>query len=340
MISLEPRHIYAPELYGDFWFNSEPISIHAMKGSVILVDFWDYSCINCLRTLPYVKEWNRRYKEFGFMAIGVHTPEFKFGRNPENIELAIKQSGIDYPVVTDNDSLLWTSYATRSWPTKYLIDKDGFIRYSHQGEGEHEQFERAIQALLIEAGFHGELPELMEPIRDTDQAGVICFRPTGEIHLGYLRGTIGNTEGFSSEATIDYQDQGVYLPGRLYLRGKWFSEKEFIRFDGEATDQGSLTLIYEALEVNVVMDTAERHPTNVLVLQDGHPLTPENSGADISFDEQGNSYIRVERPRMFNIVRNKEFGEHNLNLIISSPVLSVYSFSFVTAPIASLISRN
>lgn len=336
----ESNHILAPELYGDFWFNSGPVSIRAMKGSIILLDFWDYSSVNCLRGLPYLKEWNRRYKEFGFMVIGVHTPKFKFGRNPENIELAIKQTGIDYSVVTDNDSLLWTSYATRSWPTKYLVDKDGYIRYSHQGEGEYEQLERAIQALLIEAGFRGELPDLMEPIRDTDQPGAVCFRPTGEIDLGYLRGTIGNTEGFSPEATIDYLDQGVYLPGRLYLRGKWFSEKEFIRFDGEAADQGSLTLTYEALESNVVMDNAERHSNNVLVLQDGHPLTPENSGADISFDEKGNSYIRVERPRMFNIIRNKEFGEHTLKLIVSSPALSLFSFSFVTAPIPSLISHN
>lgn len=340
MLSLEPKSIHVPELYGDFWFNSEPISIRAMRGSVIVVDFWDYSCVNCVRTLPYLKEWYRKYREFDFLVIGVHTPEFKFARNPEEVEASLREAGIEYPVVMDNEALIWSSFANRAWPTKYLIDKDGYIRYTQQGEGGYERFERNIQTLLMEAGYRGEIPGLMEPLRETDYPGVVCYRPTGEIQAGYLRGTLGNQEGYNPESTLDYADHGYHLAGRFYLQGKWFNEREFIRFDGAEGEEGQASLLYEALEVNAVMQSGRRTPSDVFVLQDGLPLTDENAGSDIRFDENRKSYIRVAEPRMFNLIRNKEFGEHRLRLVTASHHLSLYSFTFVTSAIPDLISRN
>ncbi len=340
MISYEPGHIRAPELYGDFWFNAEPISVRAMRGSVLLLDFWDYSSLGCVRTQPYLNEWHRRYRDYDLLVLGVHTPEFKFGRNPEHVEKAIKRAGLDYPVVMDNGGVIWSTYGNRMWPSKYLVDKDGFLRFSHFGEGSYEEFERAIQILLVDTGYHGLLPELIEPLRATDYAGAICFRPTPEIRLGYLRGTIGNPEGHGAESTIEYTDQGLHLLGRVYLKGKWYNEREFMRFDGSRSEKGHISLGYEALEVNSVLDAVGNPPCKVLAYQDGKPLTRDNAGLDVSFDTKGQSYVVVDGPRMFNVVSNREFGQHELELVAATPGLALYTFSFVTGVIPELISSN
>jgi thiol-disulfide isomerase/thioredoxin len=340
MTSYEPRHIRASELFGDFWFNSEPISISALKGYVLLLDFWDYTSLSCIHSQPYLNEWHRRYKDFAFVAVGIHTPEFKFGRSPENVEQAIRKAAIEYPVVMDNDAIIWTAYSNRVRPTRYLVDKEGYVRYSCEGEGGYEQFERAIQSLLAEAGYHGAMPELMEPIRDVDQPGTIAFRATTDVRLGYLKGTLGNAEGYGPESTIEYDDEGLRLPGRVYLKGKWYNEKESVRFDGEAHEEGHITLIYEAVEANSILDAEHHAPCTVLATQDGKSLTKANAGADITFDQKGRSLLVVDSPRLFQIVRNPEFSQHELGLFTNSPELELYAFSFGTSVIPELVSKN
>lgn len=337
-MELLPKHIHAPELYGDFWYNSEPVSIRALRGYVILVDFWDYTSVYCARTLPYVSEWYRKYQEFGLVVIGVHTPKFQFGKKPAHVERAIREAGIDYPVVMDNEALIWTAYASREWPTKYLVDKDGFIRYRHQGEGGYEQLERAIQTLLSEAGLRGELPPLTVPLRETDQPGAVCFRPTNEMYLGYLRGTIGNVEGYNPESTVEYTDPGLYLPGRCYVHGRWKNDRECLQFnDGE---EGYLTFFYDALEVHGVMSAGGNKRGEFIVEQDGQMLNEENRGDDILLTAEGKSMLTVTRPRIYSIIKNKEFGSHLVKLRTASPQVSVYTFSFVTSAIPELISNN
>jgi thiol-disulfide isomerase/thioredoxin len=340
MVSFERGYIRAAELFGDFWFNSEPITLRELRGKVALLEFWDYSSANCIRTLPYVKEWRSKYQEFDLVVIGVHTPQFKFGRDPENVEAALGRLEIEYPVVMDNNAVIWTAYSNRKWPTRFLMDKDGFLRFSHHGEGGYDQFERAIQSLLVETGYHGLLPDLLLPIRVTDNPGAVCFRPTAEIQLGYLRGTLGNPESYSPESTMLYDDEGFHLDGRMYLKGKWYNEREGVRFDGDAGDEGCATLTYEALEVNSVMGVSERKPSRVLALQDSRPLTKENAGVDIRFDDDGQSYIMVDSPRLFNVICNAEFGQHALSLKTNSPGLELYSLSFVTAVIPELLPTN
>lgn len=340
MISFERGNIRAPELFGDFWLNSEPITLRELRGSVVLLDFWDYSSVNCLRTQPYLKEWFARYGDFSLAVIGVHTPQFIFGRNPENVENAIRRLEVKCPVVMDNDAIIWTAYSNRMWPTKFLIDRDGFVRFSHQGEGSYGQFERAIQSLLVEAGYHGVLPDLMVPLRGTDYPGAICHRATAEIQLGYLKGTLGNPEGYGPESTILYDDQGFHLNGRVYLKGKWFNEREAVRFDGEHGDEASASLTYEAVEVNSVMDAEGHRPGRVFASQDRKPLTKQNAGLDIKFNDDGQSYLVIGGPRMFNIVNNPEFGEHELSLSTRTPGVEVFSFSFVTGVIPELVSAN
>ena len=340
MVSFERGNLRAPELLGDFWFNTDPITLWEVRGNVVLIEFWDYSSTNCQRTRHYMKEWYSRYRDFDLVVIGVHTPRFRFGRNPENIESNLKREGIPYPVVMDNDALIWAAYSARMWPTRYLVDRDGFLRFTHQGEGAYEQFDRAIQSLLIEAGYHGLFPDSVEPIRLTDHTGAVCYRPTPEVELGYMKGTIGNPEGYGPESTMLYDDQGFHLRGRVYLKGKWFNERDGMRFEGDAGEEGRVTLAYEALEVTSVMGVEDRRSSRVCVLQDNKPLVRSAAGGDIQFDDQGKSFIDVGAPRLFSLVCNSEFGEHELTLTTKSQGLELYSLSFVTGVIPELLPTN
>ncbi len=335
-MEMKPRNVRVPELYGDFWFNGEPISLRAHQGKVILLDFWDYASLSCLRTLPYLKTWHQKYSEFGMLVIGVHTPEFKFGKNPEHVERATRKHGIEYPVVTDNEGFLWGAFGTRSRPTMYLIDRDGFIRYQHEGEGSYDQFERAIQSLLAESGIRGALPDLTGALRETDELGVACHKASMDIHAGYLKGAIGNIEGSNPESTVDYEDHGFYLLGRFYVDGKWMMEREFVRFNGSAEEEGYLSVMYQAAEVAAVLNLEKGSACKIVIEQDGLPLTDDNRGDDVELKDSL-SIIFVDTPRLYNIVKNKEFGEHTLKITTTSPHLSVYAFSFVTSAIHDVV---
>jgi len=331
------KTVRAPEIYGDFWFNSEPIALSALRGQVVLVDFWDYTSVNCIRTIPYLLEWDRRYRDYGLVLIGVHTPEFSLARSPEVVEHAIKRLGITYPVVTDNEYLIWGAFANRVWPAKYLIDRDGYIRYTHVGEGNYTATEHAIQALLVEAGYHGGLPFPMDPVRETDRPGAVCYRTTPEIYTGYVRGMIGNVEGFNLNSTIEYTDPKVYVDGRFYAHGRWFIDRDHVRYQGGPDGEGYLVLPYHAAEVNAVVKLEGLPRLQVGVDHDDHPLTPEVKGDDISYDLQGRSFVDVDEPRMYNLVKNREFGPHTLRLMTRSNAFTIYSFTFVSCLIPEIV---
>ncbi|MCX6120182.1 MAG: redoxin domain-containing protein [Ignavibacteriales bacterium] len=339
-MELEPKHIHAPELYGNFWLNSEPISLRDYSGEVVLIDFWDYTCVNCIRTLPYIQEWQKKYKTFGLTVVGVHTPEFEFGASQERVQKALENFKITYPVMLDNKAIIWNAYSVRYWPTRCLVDRDGYIRFVQHGEGGYVEFERAIQQLLSEAGSHGELPALTVPFREEDRTGAVCFRPTSELYLGYLRGALGNPEGYNPESTLEYTDPGIYLPERFYATGKWMNERQCLRFDGNEGENGGILFPYQAREVNAVMGSRDGSVCEVGVQQNSQPLRKEIAGEDIILWSKQQSSLFVDVPRMYTIVRNKEFGSHLLKLITANPKLEVYSFSFTTSVIPELISTN
>jgi len=339
-MELEPKHIHAPELYGSFWLNSEPISLREHSGEVVLLDFWDYTCVNCLRTLPYIQEWQKKYKAFGLNIVGVHTPEFEFGTSPERVQKALENFKITYPVMLDNEALIWNAYAVRSWPTRCLIDRDGYIRFVQHGEGGYIEFERAIQQLLSEAGSHGELPALTVPFREEDRAGIVCFRPTSELYLGYLRGALGNPEGYNPESTLEYTDPGIYLPERFYATGKWMNERQCLRFDGSGGEDGAILLPYQAHEVNAVMGSRDGSRCEVSLQQNGQALAEQICGDDVVRGTGNGPSVFVDTPRMYQLVRNIQFGSHLLKFITSNPHLEIYSFSFTTSVIPELISAN
>ncbi len=334
------QQIRVPEIYGDFWFNADPIPLNALRGYVLLIDFWDYSSQRCLQTLPYLKEWHKRYGENGLVTIGVHTPQFPFAADPLNVRRAIEKLGVKYPVVMDNNYSIWNSFRAMVWPTKYLIDKHGFIRYIHQGEGSYQNFEHSIQSLLTDAGYHGEFPLVVEPVRESDKPGAICYRVSPEILAGWQRGTIGNVEGFAPESTIHYDDPGLYLSGRIYLQGNWLNDRSFLKLNDPDGHEGSLIVCYEAKEVNMVIKPEGERNFQVFVKQDDRYLTPENMGDDVEVDEEGRSYFLVTEPKLHGVVKNREFGEHTLKIVTRSNGLALYSISFISCVIPELIGKN
>lgn len=339
-MEIETKHIHAPELYGNYWLNSEPVSIRGSDNQVVLLDFWDYTCINCLRALPYINEWYHKYAEFGLTVIGVHTPEFHFGSEIEFVRKAIDRLKISYPVMLDNDAIIWSAYDVCYWPTRILIDKEGYIRFIQHGEGGYLEFERALQQLLVEAGCHGELPGLTAPLRTEDQPSVVCFRPTGEIYLGYLRGALGNPEGYNPESTIEYSDPGIYLSDRFYVSGKWMNERECLRFDGNEKETGIIILPYQAHDVHAVMSSRDGSLCEVTLEHDNLPLAKEVQGDDVVKSLDGTTSVFVDTPRMYRLVKNRDFGSHLLKLKVSSPNLEIYTFTFTTCVIPELIPTN
>jgi thiol-disulfide isomerase/thioredoxin len=331
-MKVEKGQVRAPEI-GRLWLNSPPLSFRQLRGRVVLVDFWDYTCINCIRTLPYVQAWHERYKDKGLTVIGVHTPEFTFAQYESNVERGIREFGLTYPVVVDSNREIWQAFANRCWPTKYLLDKDGYLRYCHFGEGGYAECEETIQELLREVDPQLDLPPLMESLREEDHAGAVCYPASAELYLGHGRGRIGNEGGFKEDQIAEYA-----MPPRLedtffYASGRWASTGEYF----EAVEDGEhiLKLKYEAAAVNLVMASPRNAAVEVCIFQDGKPLSRKQSTKDTQFrpaKDRGageESCIAVDSARMYFVVDNHEFAEHELELRCG-PGLAAFAFTFTS----------
>jgi hypothetical protein len=220
------------------------------------------------------------------------------------------------------------------------VDKNGFIRVKKEGEGSYAATEHAIQTLLYDAGVGEELPLPMEAIRDIDKTGAVCYRTTPEIHAGYLRGSIGNVEGYSPESVVRYADPGIYLDGRFYVAGDWMNGRDSLRLEETGGREGHIILGYQAVEVGGVLRREGTGKIEVEVRQDDRFLTSENRGEDVRLAANGRSYLVISEPRLYNIVKNREYGEHVLKLTARSNAFSAYSFAFLTAVIPELVSNN
>ena len=203
---------------GGAWFNSPPLKLADLKGKVVLVDFWTYSCINCIRSLPYLQAWYDAYKRDGFIIIGVHSPEFEFEKISANVERAIKDRKLTYPIVQDNDLAIWSAYSNHYWPAHYLIDKDGYVRREHFGEGEYDQTEKAIRALLAEAGKDAdEGMTIKGPVQLPIEAG-----QSPETYLGYERGrNFVNASQFKADNKVAYTVADNLDENDWSLGGTW-----------------------------------------------------------------------------------------------------------------------
>lgn len=337
-MKVEKGTVRAPEI-GRVWLNSPPLSFRQLRGRVVLVDFWDYTCVNCIRTLPYVQAWHDRYREYGLTVIGVHTPEFTFAQYESNVERGIREFGLTYPIVVDSNREIWKAFANRYWPTKYLLDKDGYLRYAHFGEGGYGECEQAIQELLHEIDPSLKLPEILEPLRKEDHLGAGCYRPSGELYLGHQRGRIGNEGGFKVDQIADYEFDGTVEETFFYARGRWASTGEYFETAGDGPH--SLKLKYEASAVNLVMASPRGLSAEVRLLQDGKPIARSQATKDIRFRAGGpatESYVLVDSARMYALVDNHDFGEHELELICSEGIAAfAFTFTGCVDPVASAL---
>jgi thiol-disulfide isomerase/thioredoxin len=326
----EKTRIRAPEFVGEQWLNTgerQTLAALLARGPV-LVDFWDYTCVNCLRTLPYLIEWYERYAPLGLTVVGVHTPEFAFAQQVAAVAAAVERLGLPYPVLLDSGQANWSAYATRAWPSKFLVDQQRIIRYSAVGEGRYGEMEAAIQTLLREQ--HGadiQLPALLKPLRPTDAPGAVCYRTTPELYGGYAHGRLGNEGDFGIEAVRDFAAVAVRDEGKLYFEGPWYGSQEFSESAGE---DSRLRLAYRAAEINAVLATADGTPQKLFLLHDGKPLTMGEAGEDVVLDSELGSYVTVRAPRMYNLVINPDFARHELTLEPAAPGLRLYAFSFVS----------
>lgn len=344
---LDSRIVRMPEFVQGTWLNTaEPLTKERLRGQVVLVDFWDYACVNCIRTLPYLREWHSRYAEKGLVIVGIHTPEFKFGQWRTQLETAVAEHQILYPVLLDNEAKNWAQYANRAWPTKYVMDTSGYIRLTRQGEGHYQEVELALQTLLRERDSTLSLPPLLPLLRPEDKPGAVCYPTTPELYAGYqggglFGGALGNPEGYAPHNNPSFYRLPEELEeGQFYLDGVWRAWPEALAYAGQ--DGGRVVVPYRAVSVNAVLSPSadpvelmlDLRPSAdepvVEIRQDGRSLTPANAGADIEWQADGKSVVRVKRARMVELVKNITSESHRLELIFHATGVAFYTFTFTS----------
>jgi cytochrome c biogenesis protein CcdA/thiol-disulfide isomerase/thioredoxin len=297
------------------WFNSPPLTMKRLRGRVVLIDFWTYTCINCLRTLPYLKAWDARYRALGLTIVGVHTPEFAFEKQAANVLGAIRDDGLRYPVVQDNDYGTWNAFTNQAWPAHYLVDARGRVRYVHLGEGDYPETEAAIRALLAEAG-QRRLGAASKPRGRIETAGA---KATPETYLGSAR-----AQGFSpvvpANGTRDYAAaRGDALPQSVFsLGGRWTIDAESAR----AVRHATITAHVVGTAVYLVLSSAGDRPRHVQVRLDGRPIPAAAAGDDVR-----DGVVTVRRQRLYALVRLRSIQDHVLTLRLD-PGVSGYAFTF------------
>jgi thiol-disulfide isomerase/thioredoxin len=314
----------APELARiNGYINTEPVTLADLKGKVVLVDFWTYSCINCIRTIPYLNAWQEKYADQGLVIVGVHTPEFEFEKDYNNVRAAVDKFGIKYPVVQDNEKGTWQAYENQYWPRKYLIDDEGYIRYDHIGEGAYAETEKVIQSLLTErAAAAGQNVTINGSISRPENAQSVDFYRinTPELYFGYsfARAQLGNPEGFKPDQVVKYTiPEGELKPNAIYLEGEWKNHADSMELQSEV---GHIVLIYSAKAVNIVAGgSGELHVT-----EDESAQEEGSRGQDVS--EQGT--VVIDGQKLYNLAAHQYYGEHRLQIDAIGKGFRIYTFTF------------
>jgi thiol-disulfide isomerase/thioredoxin len=323
-----PSIVGSSPLYGlsaaTGWINSTPLTAKQLKGKVVLVDFWDYSCINCIRAVPYVRAWAEKYKDSGLVVIGVHTPEFDIEKQMPNVQKAVNKFGITYPVAVDNDYAVWNAFHNQYWPAHYFIDAKGKVRYEHFGEGEYDQSERWIQELLKEANAK-PMPVSMVSVHGQ---GVQAAADTNDVlspetYIGYAR-----TDHFTSPGGIKREAEQLYAEPTLPrlnewgLAGKWADHKQVAVLNSAG---GKIVFRFHARDLHLVLGpSADGKPIHFRVTIDGQ-APGENHGVDT--DAQGNGVVTDHR--LYQLVRQKgAITDHTFVIEFQEPGVQAFSFTF------------
>ncbi|TLX69167.1 MAG: redoxin domain-containing protein [Thaumarchaeota archaeon] len=328
-LSIDKSHFKkAPEFQGiTSYINTNETKISDLKGKVVLVDFWTYSCINCIRTLPYLVDWNQKYSDKGLVIVGIHTPEFEFEKNIDNVKQAVTRFGIKYPVLLDNDHGTWNAYQNSYWPRKYLVDAEGYIRYDHIGEGGYMETEKVIQNLLSERSKQQgmKILNLNQTKLSNPDLQSIDFNQikTPELYFGYqyARDGLGNIEGFNPEKTVDYKITSSNLePNIIYLQGLWKNNADNMELVGK---NGKIMLVYSAKSINIVAGGKGQ----ATVKEDSKASQIMNTsfkGKDINV--QGK--FTIDAQRLYNIADHTNYGNHYIEINAEGSGFKAYTFTF------------
>jgi thiol-disulfide isomerase/thioredoxin len=316
----------APEFAGIVdWENSGPLRMAGLRGKVVLVDFWTYSCINCQRTFPFLRQWNRAYAAQGLVIVGVHSPEFDFEKDVGNIRQAIRHYGVEWPVAVDSEMATWNAYGNQYWPAEYLIDSHGKVVHSHFGEGDYEATEMEIRTLLKEAGHNvgASGAAAIDPSMTADARG-----QTQELYASASRG-YDIPDPVPGRAATYTDPGGRRQDGKIYWNGGWEIGEELAEHTRESLPgQDYLLVDYRARQVHIVAQASGGGPRRAYLSLDGADLKPADAGPEVRFEADGRAFIDVERSDLYTLVKRGDFGEHVLKVSPVSRGFRLFTLTF------------
>jgi thiol-disulfide isomerase/thioredoxin len=298
------------------WTNSAPLTPADLKGKVVLYDFWTYSCINCVRTLPYVRAWYARYQADGLVVVGIHSPEFDFEKNHANVTRAVGNLGVTWPVAFDDNMAVWNAFQNNSWPADYIADRSGHVRYKHIGEGDYGQTEDVIRTLL---GVATTAPRAAAPGSAATAAQPTTGDMTPETYLGVLRGAS------AKQGPATYPEPATVPVDAARLAGPWTGTADYIE---AGAANSAIVLHYQARQVNLVMAPAASGPVTVVVQLDGMPVPPAYRTVQTVVDAGGRTTVTVANADLYALVQGPGVEGHTLRVTAGAPGLLAYDFTF------------
>lgn len=321
----------APDFVGiEEWVNTNPLSLRALKGRVVLLDCWTYTCIFCLRSIPIVRRLNEKYSKYGLVVVGAHSAEYHFATDAPNVKRALERYKVNLPIALDTKNKTWEEYGNTYWPRHILIDSNGLIRYEHAGYGSMHEFEEPIIELLQEAGQNPSTELDEEDPKDEiyDMHGMHFLGISPEICVGYTRlMRFGNNHKAEPNKVNQFKDPAGHQENLVYLRGSWFWDKEGVRYSGKESNSAAVIMKYNAKRVNTIIGTEDGKPARAEVKIDGNYLTKENAGRDVTV-ENGTSYVDVNWNFMHNLVKTEKPEVHEVEIIPKTNNFVFYTFVF------------
>ena len=300
------------------WLNTAPLSPADLHGKVVLYDFWTYSCINCVRTIPHLRAWYDRYRADGLVVVGVHSPEFDFEKDHGNVTAAVQHLHVDYPVALDDNMDIWNAFGTQYWPEEWVADRQGHLRYQHIGEGDDTATENVLRKLL---GVPATAPRAGRPsTTGFGQPPSSTQNVTAETYLGLDKGVAGAQPGL-----VTYPNVGALANGVVHLVGAWNATGQQVE---SAAPGAAIVIGTRARSVNLVMASSTGGSVKVVVQLDGQPLPPADRTSATQVDAQGQTFLTVSASDLYPLVLGPRVEDHTVRLIAQAPGLQAFAFTF------------